>query len=49
MIADSVSYLSLKAGLLVLESSSKSDASEIGFFALAFIVWLNFDKFFAKN
>jgi hypothetical protein len=43
-----VSYLFLKAGLLVLESGTKSDASEIGFYALAFIAGLNVDKFVAK-
>jgi Kef-type K+ transport system membrane component KefB len=48
VIAGAFSYLFLKAGLLVLESSSKSDASEIGFFALAFIAGLNVDKFVAK-
>lgn len=47
-IAGAVSYLFLKAGLLVLESSSNADASEIGFFALAFIAGLNVDKFVAK-
>lgn len=47
-IAGAVSYLFLKAGLLVLESSSNTDASEIGFFALAFIAGLNVDKFVAK-
>ncbi len=43
-----MSYLFLKAGLLVLESSSNTDASEIGFFALAFIAGFNVDKFVAK-
>ncbi|WP_208451361.1 hypothetical protein [Burkholderia gladioli] len=43
-----ISYLFLKAGLLVLESGTKSDASEIGFYALAFIAGLNVDKFIAK-
>lgn len=47
-IAGAVSYLFLKAGLLVLESSANTDASEIGFFALAFIAGLNVDKFVAK-
>ncbi|WP_341782425.1 hypothetical protein [Ectopseudomonas mendocina] len=47
-IAGAVSYLFLKAGLLVLESSSNTDASEIGFFALAFIAGFNVDKFVAK-
>jgi hypothetical protein len=47
-IAGAVSYLFLKAGLLVLESSSNAGASEIGFFALAFIAGFNVDKFVAK-
>ncbi|KSJ79450.1 hypothetical protein APA20_21165 [Pseudomonas aeruginosa] len=47
-IAGAVSYLFLKAGLLVLESSANTGASEIGFFALAFIAGLNVDKFVAK-
>lgn len=47
-ITGAVSYLFLKAGLLVLESSSNADASEIGFFALAFIAGFNVDKFVAK-
>lgn len=47
-IAGAVSYLFLKAGLLVLESSANTDASEIGFFALAFIAGFNVDKFVAK-
>ena len=47
-IAGAVSYLFLKAGLLILESSSNSNASEIGFFALAFIAGFNVDKFVAK-
>lgn len=47
-IAGAVSFLFLKAGLLVLDSSSNENASEIGFFALAFIAGLNVDKFVAK-
>ena len=47
-IAGTVSYLFLKAGLLVLESSSDAGASEVGFFALAFIAGFNVDKFVAK-
>jgi len=38
----------LKAGLLILESGQKENASEIGFYALAFIAGLNVDKFLAK-
>ena len=43
-----VSYLFLRAGLLVLESGTKSDASELGFYALAFIAGFNVDKFIKK-
>jgi len=43
-----VSYLFLRAGLLVLESGTKPDASEIGFYALAFIAGFNVDKFIKK-
>lgn len=47
-IAGAVSYLFLKAGLLVLESSTNVGSSEMGFFALAFIAGFNVDKFVAK-
>ena len=47
-IAGAVSYLFLKAGLLVLESTANAGASEIGFFAVAFIAGFNVDKFVAK-
>jgi hypothetical protein len=43
-----VSCLFLKAGLLVLESGTKPDASELGFYALAFIAGFNVDKFIKK-
>lgn len=43
-----ISYLFLKAGLLILESQARPDASEMGFFALAFIAGLNVDRFIAK-
>lgn len=43
-----VSYLFLKAGLLVLEAGAKDSATEIGFYAFAFIAGLNVDKFMAK-
>ncbi len=48
LISGGVSYLFLKAGLLVLDSSRTTDSSEIGFFALAFVAGLNVDKFVAK-
>ncbi|MHA5987809.1 hypothetical protein ACVSMR_13425 [Pseudomonas aeruginosa] len=47
-ISGAISYLFLKAGLLVLESSANSGATEVGFFALAFIAGLNVDKFVTK-
>lgn len=47
-IAGAISYLFLKAGLLVLESSTNVGSSEMGFFALAFIAGFNVDKFVAK-
>lgn len=43
-----VSYLFLKAGLLVLESSSQTSASDLGFYAFAFIAGYNVDKFLQK-
>lgn len=48
LVCGAVSCLFLKAGLLVLESSQKQDASELGFYALAFVAGLNVDKFIAK-
>ena len=43
-----VSYLFLRAGLLVLEAGQQQNSSDIGFYALAFIAGLNVDKFIAK-
>lgn len=43
-----ISYVFLTAGLLVLEAGPKSGASEVGFYALAFIAGLNVDKFISK-
>lgn len=43
-----VSFLFLKAGLLILESNVQQTASEFGFYALAFIAGLNVDKFMNK-
>ncbi|CAH2900334.1 MAG: hypothetical protein PCALPYG88_4266 [uncultured Paraburkholderia sp.] len=48
IVCGGVSFLFLKAGLLVLESGTKNNASEIGFYALAFIAGLNVDKFVGK-
>lgn len=43
-----VSYLFLRAGLLILESGTKPESSDLGFYALSFIAGLNVDKFIAK-
>ena len=48
VICGGVSYLFLKAGLLILESGINPDASELGFYAFAFIAGLNVDKFITK-
>ena len=43
-----VSYLFLKAGLLLLEAKNTGEASDLGFLALAFISGMNVDKFISK-
>ena len=43
-----ISYLFLSAGLLVLEAGQRPDATDLGFYALAFIAGLNVDRFIAK-
>ena len=43
-----VSYLLLKAGLLVLDSAPQPDGNHYGFFVLAFVAGLNVDKFISK-
>jgi len=48
VICGAVSYLFLRAGLLILESNQKQGASDLGFLALAFVAGLNVDKFIAK-
>lgn len=48
VICGGVSYLFLRAGLLILESDTRANASQFGFLALAFIAGLNVDKFIAK-
>jgi len=47
-ISGGVSWLFLKAGLLVLDAEQGAGASDIGFLALAFIAGLNVDKFISK-
>jgi hypothetical protein len=48
VVCGGVSYLFLRAGLLVLESSTRPNSSELGFYALSFIAGLNVDKFITK-
>jgi hypothetical protein len=43
-----VSFIFLRAGLLVLEAGSQPSASDIGYYALAFVAGLNVDKFLNK-
>jgi len=48
LMCGGVSYLFLRAGLLVLESKQNPDATDLGFYALAFVAGLNVDKFITK-
>ena len=48
LICGGVSYLFLKAGLLVLEAGEKTNASHLGFYAFAFVADLNVDKFVSR-
>ncbi len=48
IVCGGVSYMFLKAGLIILESSTQPDASDFGFYAFAFVAGLNVDKFVKK-
>jgi hypothetical protein len=48
ILCGGVSFLFLKAGLLVLEAKKESESSNLGFLAFAFIAGMNVDKFIAK-
>lgn len=48
LICGGISFLFLKAGLLILEAKKETDATNLGFFALAFIAGMNVDKFISK-
>lgn len=48
LVCGVVSYLILKAGLLVLESAPRETSNHLGFYVLAFIAGLNVDKFLGK-
>lgn len=48
LISGGVSWLFLKAGLLVLDATQVNASSDLGFLALAFIAGYNVDKFLTK-
>ena len=48
LISGGVSWLFLKAGLLVLDASQAIEPSNLGFLALAFVAGYNVDKFLGK-
>ncbi|SRR6266446_1340184 len=48
LVCGGISWLFLKAGLLILEAAPSESATELGFYALAFIAGLNVDKFISK-
>lgn len=47
-LCGAVSFLFLKAGLLVLDAEQKTQGTDLGFLAIAFIAGLNVDKFLEK-
>lgn len=47
-ISGGVSYIFLKAGLLVLEATPEADSTCFGYFAIAFIAGYNVDNFMKK-
>ena len=48
IICGGVSFLFLKAGLLILEAQKESDSSNLGFYAFALVAGLNVDNFIKK-
>ena len=48
MACGGISFIFLKAGLLVLEAEQKQDRTDFAFYAFALIAGLNVDKFIAK-
>ena len=47
-LCGAISFVFLKAGLLLLEAEPKAQTTDLGFLALAFIAGLNVDKFITK-
>ena len=48
LVTGGISYLVIKAGLLVLEANLNEDSSHYGIYALALIAGLNVDRFLSK-
>jgi hypothetical protein len=48
VVTGGISFIFLKAGLLVLEAKPENESTFLGFYALAFIAGLNVDKFISK-
>ena len=48
LLCGGVSFIFLKAGLLILESQNKSSATFLAFYAFAFIAGYNVDRFLNK-
>ena len=47
-LCGAISFLFLKAGMLLLEATQTTTPTDLGFLALAFIAGLNVDKFISK-
>lgn len=47
-LCGAVSFLFLRAGLVLLEAAQKHESTKLGYLALAFVAGLNVDKFIAK-
>ncbi len=47
-LCGAISFLFLKAGLLLLDAQQKMQGTDLGFLAIAFIAGLNVDKFLTK-
>ena len=48
MLSGGISYIFMRAGLVVLDAQTQPDSVEYGFFALALIAGLNVDRFLNK-
>lgn len=48
IICGGVSYLFLRAGLIIMEANVQAESSEFGFYAFAFIAGYNVDNFLNK-